>query len=431
MLLRKIKNKLKNKDNSVMLSNFFSLSVLQMMTYIFPLITFPYLVRILGIDIFGVLAMAAAMVAYLHVLTDYGFDLSATKEISVHRDDPKKVSEIFSSVMIIKVLFMGVSLMILSIIVFTFDRFTEYWEVYFLSYGLIMGQALFPIWFFQGMEKMKYITIIMVASKTVFTISIFIFVHEKEDFLMVPLLQAVGAIISGIISLYIIKKDFNVDFAFQPIVVLFKYLKDGWNIFMQRLYVNLHNNMANTLILGLLTNDATVGIFSIATRIIGIVGELFKIASRVYYPYFSKKFSIDPRQAFINLKKIVKVILLLSTLSMLMLFIANEPLLKLITGDSFNILMVDILAILTIGVIILPFFTLFTNVLVAVDKSKELKDIAKGIAILNLIFSIPIVYFYGVLGLAYWSMFLQFLILYKYLVIVISAGEKFHVKWNK
>jgi len=424
MLFKKIKTKLQNKDNSIMLSNFFSLSVLQVMTYIFPLITFPYLVRVLGIEIFGLLAMATALVAYLHIITDYGFDLSATKEISVHRDNSEKVSEIFSSVMIIKVLFMIVSLILLSIVVFSFNKFSQYWEVYFLSYGLIIGQALFPIWFFQGMEKMRYITIIMVISKTVFTISIFVFVHTKEDFLMVPLLYAIGAIVSGIVSLYIIRRDFNVKFYFQPLRVLFIYLQDGWNIFMQRLYVNLHNNMANTLILGLLTNDTIVGIFSIATRIIGIIGELFKIASRVYYPYFSKKFSINPKQSFINLKKIVKLIFLLSTVTMIVLFFSNEFLLKLITGERFDILMVDVLMILTIGVIMLPFFTLFTNVLVAVNKSKELKEIARWVAVLNLIFAAPIVYFYGVIGLAYWSVVLQFIILYQYLVIVINVGKK-------
>jgi len=414
-----------------MLSNFFSLSVLQVLTYIFPLITFPYLVRVLGIDIFGVLAMATALVAYLHILTDYGFDLSATKEVSIHRDDLDKLSEIFSSVMIIKVVFMIISSIILSVIVFSFERFNEYWEVYFLSYGLIIGQALFPVWFFQGIEKMKYITIIMVASKTFFTISIFIFVQEKEDFLMVPLLHAIGAIISGVFSLYIIRRDFKIRFSIQTLDTLKIYLKDGWNIFMQRLYVNLHNNMANTLILGLLTNDTIVGIFSIATRIIGIIGEFFKVASRVYYPYFSKKFSVDPKQSFINLKKIVQVVFVASGLTMIALFILNELILQLITGESYDRLMLDVLNVLTVGVIILPFFALFTNVMVAIDRSKSLKEIAKYIAVINLIFSPLVVYFYGVIGLSIWSMFLQFIILYQYLIIVIDEGKNFQVFWNK
>ncbi|HHH55184.1 MAG TPA: flippase [Bacteroidetes bacterium] len=418
-----LKKRLKVNDNRVLLSNFFSLSALQVMTYVFPIITFPYLVRVLGVEIFGVLAMATAMVAYLHILTDYGFDLSGTKEISIHRDDCERVSEIFSAIMIIKSLFMLMSIVILSVIVFSFEKFSEYWEVYFLSYGLVIGQALFPVWFFQGMERMKYITILTIASKTLFTILIFVLVHDKEDFLMVPLLYALGAISSGMIALYLIKKDFGVKFSWQSADTIHKYLKDGWNIFMQRLYVNLHNNMAYTLVLGLLTNDMIVGIFSIATRLIGIVGELFKVASKVYYPYFSKRFVSDPHQAFRNLTKVIRVVLTLSTISMILLFVLNEFLLKLITGTNFNPLMVDVLQILTFGVIMLPFFTLFTNVMVAVNRSKELKNIARDTAIINTLLIVPVIYFSGVIGLAYLSILLQIMIIIRYSQIILTVNK--------
>ena len=419
-----IKKRLKVKDNRVLLSNFFSLSALQVMTYIFPLITFPYLVRVLGVEIFGVLAMATALVAYLHILIDYGFDLSGTKEISIHRDDLDKVSEIFSSIMIIRVIFMLLSIIILSFIVFNFEKFENYWEVYYLTYGVVVGNALFPVWFFQGMERMKYITVLTILSKTFFTVLIFVFVQDREDFLMVPLLYALGAIFSGLSALYIIRKDFGVKFSWQSFSTINRYLHDGWNIFMQRLYVNLHNNMANTLVLGLLTNDMVVGIFSIATRIIGIIGELFKVISKVYYPYFSKKFANDASRAFHNLNKVIRVILLLSTISMILLFLLNEFLLKLITGVNFNPLMVDVLHVLTFGVIMLPFFALFTNIMVAINCSKELKNIARDAAIINILFIVPVIYLYGVVGLAYLSILLQVIIIIRYIQTILAVKRR-------
>jgi len=393
-----------------------------MASYLFPLITLPYLVRVLGIERFGVLSMATAIIMYFQIITDYGFDLSATKEISIYREDKSKLIEIFSSVMIIKSILMILSLLILSLLIFTFDKLSENWEIYYFTFGLVIGQSLFPVWFFQGMEKMKYITILTVISKLIFTLSIFIFVQNQEDFKIVPLLNSIGAIVTGFIALYIIRKDFKVIFEWQKIEVIKKYFQDGWHIFMQRFYVNLYSS-TNIIILGLLTSDLVVGFYTIATRVIDIFRKLFKIVSNVYYPYFAKKFAFNPKQSLNNLKKLSIIMFIISFSAMSFIFVFDEFIIKLIAGTHYDTRIIDTLRILSFGIVLLPFFSLFTTTLVAINQSLALSTIAKDTAIISVIFAAPLIYFFQEKGLAFLVVCLQVIIIFRYTKVILNVNR--------
>ena len=214
-MIKRIKSKFQSQDSKKISANFMYLSILQGMNLLLPLITFPYLVRVLGIEKFGLIMFAQAFIVYFSMLADYGFNLSGIREVSSNRNNKNKLIKIFSSIMLARFILVFFGLVLLSILVFSFEKFSQNWELYYLTFGIVIGTALFPTWFFQGMEKMKYITVLTVIAKLIFTLSIFLFVTTEKDFIYVPLINSLGFIFVGIISLFIIFKDFDMKINFK------------------------------------------------------------------------------------------------------------------------------------------------------------------------------------------------------------------------
>lgn len=193
-------------EKKTLLENFLSLGALQIVSYVIPLISLPYLSRVLGVERFGVVFFAFAFMTYFIIFTDYGFGLSATREIAVNRHNKNNLSNIFSSVMFIKICLLLVSFAVLCIMITFIPKLQENWLVFLLSFLMVIGNAIYPVWFFQGVEKMKYITFLNILSKTIFLILIFIFVQKSDDYIIVPLLNSLGFLVSGIIGIYFVIK---------------------------------------------------------------------------------------------------------------------------------------------------------------------------------------------------------------------------------
>ena len=147
------KRKKITSDKKKLLKNWGALSFLQASNYLFPLITLPYIVRVLGPEKYGLVNFAAAFIGYLVTISDYGFNLSATKEISINRDNKTDINKIFSSVIFTKVFLGFLSVVFLVAIVHLFNIFYKNEELYYITFGIVVGNILFPQWFFQGVEK--------------------------------------------------------------------------------------------------------------------------------------------------------------------------------------------------------------------------------------------------------------------------------------
>ncbi|AAB84873.1 O-antigen transporter [Methanothermobacter thermautotrophicus str. Delta H] len=287
MSIRDLMGLIRSEEYRVLAENFLSLSTLQVLVYIIPFITLPYLTRVLGVYNYGLVNFAIAFNTYFIIITDYGFNLSAVREISVNREDPHRVSEIFSSVMLIKGILATLSFCILLLVILNIPRFSVNWQVYTFAFGLVIGNVIFPTWFYQGMERMKYITVLNVLTNLIFLAAIFIFIRRPSDYLYVPLLQSMGTLTAGVISQWIIRTRFNVRFHLPPLRTVYETFRDSTQFFLSRVSVSIYTG-SNSFFLGLFAGNTAVGTTRSAEELYTAAQGLYSPLIAVTYPYMAK-----------------------------------------------------------------------------------------------------------------------------------------------
>lgn len=348
----KLKNIFKSKEYKRILENMISLTGLQFASYILPLITLPYLTLVLGPEKFGLTQYAISLITYFQFFTDYGFNLSATRELAICRDDNQKISQIFSSVMFIKLCLCILSFIILLLIVMFIPKFNEDSYVYILTFGMVIGYMLFPTWLFQGLEYMRYTSILNIIGKIVFTVLIFIFIHDTTDYMLVPLINSLGYILVGILGIYIALTKFNIKITIPSIRDIKYHLREGWYVFISTIAINMYTT-TNTFLLGLLTNNTLVGYYSIAEKIILAVNGLLNPISQALYPFISRTVKTDDKTRSIEfIRKITKIMTLVGIVLSAELFIFAKPIILLLFGQSYvnSVIILQIISIVPLAV---------------------------------------------------------------------------------
>lgn len=399
----------KNKDAKNLFISFLALVVLQALNVILPLLTIPYLIKTVGLINFGLLSFVFSFAIFFQIVVEYGFNTISTRDISIHHENHSKLTEIYNGVLSSKFILLLICSVVYVTLVFLIPKLRVNYILYLFQFGCIIGQAIFPIWFFQGIQKMKYITYLNVIFKSIFTICIFIFVKSELDVWMVPMFNAFGFIFSGVASLLIVHFKFGVVFKFSGINKIREQLKNGLYLFLSELQVALIVN-ANTLILGFFAGNAAVGIYSAAEKIIRAIGNLQAPVMNALFPYISKNMQINGKATINKLIKIKRIIIPLMAVFTLILFV--------FTGDLFKLIFEEPLieSILVFRILILfPLFSFldqFYGRLILLTHNLENKffKIFYYTSILSLILNVSLTYYFSYKGTAIANLVVQFFV---------------------
>ena len=394
-MLRKLKasiQQLKNsKDGRVVTSNFGYLMLLQVAGYIFPLLTIPYLARVIGVVGFGKIAFASGVIVWLRTVSDWGFNYTATRDVASNINNPEIVSEIFSQVLWARLILMLISLALLLVAIVLIPVFNQNRDILLVSFLLIPGNILFPEWFFQAMERMKYITIFSLISKTIFTILIFIFVKEKEDFLLQPLFMSLGFIVCGLFAMYVILVQWKVKLNRPNLPVIYQKIKGSSDVFINNIVPNLYNSFS-VVLLGLFGGSVANGLLDAGSKFVNISQQFLKIISRVFFPLLSRKIESHNLYAKINLS--------LSVLAFLVLVVFAPLIINIFYTEEFTQAAL-VLQIMSASIIFSALISTYgTNFMIIKGYEKELRNITIVNSLIGFVISFPLIYAYSFVGAA-------------------------------
>lgn len=275
------------------IENFLSLVILRGFDFIVPLITFPYLVRIIGLEKFGLISFASALSIYFGSLIQYGFGITAARDIARSRDNINDLNKIYSRIISTSIVLSLLAFVIFTLIVCTVERFNQYLFLYEASIISVIIQSIFPVWLFQGIEQMRFITHLNLITKAVFLSGLFLLIREESDYFLVPVLYAVSSALSLISAWWIAKNRIGVSFSFSSACVIKNTLVEGRHAFVTQFAPSLYNN-TSMFLLGFFGSSSTLGSYSAAIKVIDAVMSLGTILSNVFLPHLSRNLEDHP-----------------------------------------------------------------------------------------------------------------------------------------
>ncbi|MCK3658642.1 hypothetical protein A4G18_07960 [Pasteurellaceae bacterium Pebbles2] len=248
------------------------------------LITYPYLIHKLGHSQYGVIAYSQAIVGYLGLIINFGFTATATKDIALNRDNEQECYKIASNVFLCKALLCIISLSLYILAIVTIPWLKEYQLLHFVASIGLLGNWLFPDWFFQGVERMLFITYATLFSKILGVLSIFVLIEGPQHIIRVVWIYSLSNVLMGLLGFYffcrIISFSILIKLDFQEVKNQFV---KGFSYFGASIIANLKEYIT-IFIIGAWFNYQLVAIYDIARKIISVLIMPLSALARAVFP---------------------------------------------------------------------------------------------------------------------------------------------------
>lgn len=348
----------------VVIKNSLALYIMTFVRMAFPLITLPYLTRVLSYNGYGTVNYINAIMTYIRLIIDFGFLLSATAEISKYRDDKIQVGHIISNIIFARLILSFISLILLIILCCFIPILRDNLVFTFLSFLANILSIFLLDFFFQGIEEMQVLTFRFVMSQTISTGLTFVFVRSDNDLIWIPLLNIISTGIASLFSIYEVFGKYKIKLIPPSLKESFSKIKTAFIYWISDVSSTIFTAL-NTLLIGVYLATSDVALWSISLQIVIVIQRLYSPITNSIFPYMVR----EPRFNFI--KKILIFFMPLVALGCAMLWVLAEWILLILGGEKYLAAVPILRALIPLTFISFPALLFGWPVLGAIGKAKE------------------------------------------------------------
>lgn len=406
------------------------MGTVQVVNYLFPLITIPYLLRTIGINNYGIVATGIAAVQLFLIISDYGFNFIATQKIAVLG---KIDNHLFSVIYAYKFL-LSIIVLILTLVFFLFTsvKIDILFIVGFSFYGIF--QSFVPVWAFQGLNKMAYVSGITLVTKMLNFFIIVLFVRSSLDISIVAYSYCIPALLSFLFSLYFLY-NYNVRLEKVSFKDIFKELNDGKDMFLSNVIGTLYTTL-NPIIVTTLAGSYATGIYSTCEKVIGVVNAMTSAVSQAVYPIVCKSVINRPKFKLFDRFEVPisfpyfgwwPLLVLFGAITFISIPNLSFIILKVINGHIPSVVQVSLLNVM----IFIPFFISLGHLfgiqtLIPFNDKKSLRKSVTNGAIINMTLGIIGTYYFGAFGMGWAILICEFSVSLSMFIYVRRRLKKIH-----
>lgn len=313
--------------------NFAYSSVLTISSYIFPLIVFPYVSRVLGVANIGICNFVDSIISYFCMFSMMGLSICGIREIATVKSDKKKLSQTFSSLVTISGITTIIAAIVLLVTIQVVPKFHEHSNLMYIGLMKLVFNFFLIEWFYKGLEDFKYITVRSILIKIFYVISVFVFVRKAEDYWIYFLLTVFVVVVNALINLIHSRK--YISFSIKGLA-LRPYLSAFFILGIYLLTTSLYTTF-NTAYLGIVSTDEEVGYYSTAHKLYMIIIALYTAFTGVMMPRMSSLLSegkIEEFKKYIN--KSVEVLFSIAVPVIVVSCVFSSEIIRVLSGEGYE-----------------------------------------------------------------------------------------------
>ena len=315
-------------------TNIAAMGVVQISNYVIPLITLPYLTRVLGAETFGKVAFAQVVMAYFVLLVDYGFSWSATSKVAANRSNPAEVNRIFAATWAAQWVLVLLAALVAGGVILVSERLQSDAPLYAAASTTVVATALFPIWFLQGLERLQVVAALQLFTRSLALIPIFLLVRQPSDAIWVLIIQGGAAILAGVLSLWWMHRQSIVAWHRPRWHEIAAALREGGALFGSRVSISLYTALV-PLVLGWVAGPVALAYFNLADKLRSAAQSLLVPLSQALFPRMSYLVHKDGGAAYALIKRSTLAVALIAGSASVSLWALADWMVLLLGGGDF------------------------------------------------------------------------------------------------